>query len=63
MLLNKEQVNNEIKEEIKRQLETNENENAITQNPWDTVKAVSPKREMHSTIGLLQETNKQTNLK
>ena len=33
-------LNNEIKEEIKRYLETNANENAATQNPWDTVKAI-----------------------
>ena len=39
MLLNNEWINNEIKEEIKRQLETNKNEN-MTQNLWDTVKAV-----------------------
>ena len=36
MLLNNEEVNNEIKEEIKRYLETNENENTITLNVWDT---------------------------
>ena len=40
MLLNDEQVNNEIKEEIKRFLETNENENTMNQNLWDTAKAV-----------------------
>ena len=31
-------VNNEIKEEIKRYIETNENENTTIQNLWDTVK-------------------------
>ena len=36
MLLNNEEVNNEIKEEIKRYLETNENENTIPLNVWDT---------------------------
>ena len=30
--------NNEIKEEIKRYLETNENENTIIQNLWETGK-------------------------
>ena len=40
MLLNSEWVNNEIKEEIKRYLETNENENTTTQNLWDSGKAV-----------------------
>ena len=39
MLLHSEWVNNEIKEEIKRHLETNENEDATVQNLWDTGKA------------------------
>ena len=38
MLLNR--VNNEIKEEIKIYLETNENEHTTTQNLWDTAKVV-----------------------
>ena len=40
MLLNNEWVNNEIKEEIKKFLETNEYELTTTQNLWDTAKAV-----------------------
>ena len=40
MLLNNEWVNNEIKEEIKKYLETNEYEHTTTQNLWDTAKAV-----------------------
>ena len=32
-------VNNEIKEEIKRYLETSENEDTTIQNLWDTWKA------------------------
>ena len=39
MLLNKEWVNNEIKEDIRTFLETNENELTTIQNLWDTVKA------------------------
>ena len=39
MLLNNEQVNNEIKEEIKSYLEANENEDTTIPNPWDTRKA------------------------
>ena len=40
MLLNNEWVMNEIREEIKKFLETNENELTTTQNLWDTEKAV-----------------------
>jgi hypothetical protein len=39
-LLNDEWVINEIKEEIKRFLEVNENENMTYQNIWDTAKVV-----------------------
>ena len=40
MLLNSEWVKNEIREEIKNFLETNQNELKIIQNLWDTTKAV-----------------------
>ena len=40
MLLNNQRVKNEIREEIKNFLETNENELATTQNLWDTMKAI-----------------------
>ena len=40
MLLNNQQITEEIKEEIKICIETNENENTTTRNVWDTVKAV-----------------------
>jgi hypothetical protein len=39
-LLNDQWVINEIKEEIKRFLEVNENENMIYRNLWNTAKAV-----------------------
>ena len=38
MLLNNEWVNNEIKEEIKRYLETNENGNTTTHDLWSQQK-------------------------
>ena len=40
MLLNNEWMSNEIKEEIKKFLETNENEHTTAQNLWNTAKAV-----------------------
>ena len=40
MLLNNEWVKNEIREEIKKFLETNENELTTIQKLWDTAKAV-----------------------
>ena len=40
MLLNNEWVTNEIKEEIKTYLETNEKEDITIQNLWDTGKAI-----------------------
>ena len=40
MLLNNEWVKNEIREEIKKFLETNENQRTTIQNLWDTAKAV-----------------------
>ena len=39
-LLNNQEVTEEIKEEIKKYLETNDNENTTTQNLWDSAKAV-----------------------
>ena len=40
MFLSNEQVTEEIKEQIKKFLETNDNENVTTQNLWDAVKTV-----------------------
>ena len=39
MFLNNQQVTGEIKREIKKLLETNDNENMTTQNLWDAAKA------------------------
>ena len=39
-LLNSQEITEEIKEEIKKYLETNDNENMMTQNLWEAAKAV-----------------------
>ena len=39
-ILNNQQVTEEIKREIKKFLETNDNESTTTQNLWDAAKAV-----------------------
>ena len=44
MLLNNQQIVEEIKQEIKICIETNENENTTTQNLWDSVKAMLKRR-------------------
>ena len=40
MLLNNQEITEQIKEEIKKYLEINDNENTTTQNLWDAAKAV-----------------------
>ena len=40
MLLNDQEITEEIKEEIKKYVETNDDENTMTQNLWDAAKAV-----------------------
>ena len=52
MFLNKQQVTEEIKREIKKFPETNDNENRTTQKLWDAAKAV------YSKTILPQETRK-----
>ena len=52
--------NHQITEEIKICIEMNENENAITQNLWDTVKAVL-RGKVHSNTGIPQEIRKKSN--
>ena len=39
-LLNNQEITEEIKKEIKKYLETNDNENTMTENLWDVAKAV-----------------------
>ena len=40
MLLNNQEISEEIKEEIKKYLETNDNENTTIQHLWNAAKAV-----------------------
>ena len=56
MLLN----NQQITEEIKIYIETNENENITTQNLWDSIKS-SAKGKVHSNTNLPQETGEKSN--
>ena len=56
MYLNNKWVNQEIKEETEKYIETNENENTMIQNLWDTTKVVL--REVYSNISLRQEARK-----
>ena len=58
MLSNNEWVNNKIKKESKKYLETNGNEHTTTQTLWDTTKAV---QEVQSSTGLLKEDRKFSN--
>ena len=44
MLLNNQEITEEIKEDLKKYLETNDNENMTTQNLWDAAKAVLRRR-------------------
>ena len=59
MLLNNQWIIEEVKEEMKKYLETNENENMTIQNLWDAAKAVL--REVYSNTILPQETRKISN--
>ena len=40
MLLNNQEITEEVKEEIKEYLETNDNKNTTIQNLWDAAKAI-----------------------
>ena len=59
-LLNNQQTMEEIKKEIKICIETNENENTIMQNLWNSVKS-SAKGKVHSNTNLPQETRQKSN--
>ena len=56
MLLNNQEITEEIKEEIKKYLDTNDNENMAIQNLWDAAKAVL-RGKFIATV-LAQETRK-----
>ena len=59
-LLNNKEITEEIKKEIKRFLETDDNENTMTPNLWDLVKS-SSKREVYSNTTISQEERKASN--
>ena len=59
--LNNQQVTEEIKREIKKFLETNDNENKITQNLWDAAKAVLRGKFIAIQSYLKKQTNKKQN--
>ena len=65
MLLNNQEITEEIKKEIKKYLETNDNENTMAQKPMGCSKS-SSRREVYSNTFLPRETrkisNKQPNL-
>ena len=50
-------INEEIKKEIKKYLETNDNEDTTTQNPWDASKAVL-RDKINSNTGVPQKRRK-----
>ena len=60
-LLNNQQVTEEIKRESKIFLETNDNENTITQNLWDSAKAVLRGNYIAIQPYLKKQTNKKSN--
>ena len=64
MFLNNQQVTEEIKREIKKFLERNDNENTATQNLWDAAKAVLRGKFLHNPTSKNKQTktsNRQPN--
>ena len=65
MLLNNQEMTEEIKEEVRKYLETNDNENTTAQSLWDAAKAIL-RGKFIATQSYPQETrnisNKQPNL-
>ena len=61
MLLKNQWVNEEIKKEIKKYLETNDNEDTTTQNLWDAAKAVLRGKFIAIQAFLKKEENYQIN--
>ena len=63
-LLNNQEITEEIQEEMKKYLETNDKENTTTQNLWDVAKAVlrGKSREIQSYLRTRKISNKQPNL-
>ena len=60
-LLNNQEVTEEIKEEIKKYLETNDNENTMTQNLWDAAEAVLRRKFIAIQSYLKKQENAQIN--
>ena len=63
ILLKDERVNQEIKEELKRFMETNENEDTTIQNLWDAYSKSSPEGEIHRNTSIHPKTGKNSNTK
>ena len=62
MLLSNQWIIEEIKEESKRYIETNDNEDSTIQNLWDPLNSKSSsKREVYGNIVLSQERRKNAN--
>ena len=60
MLLKNQWVNDEIKEEIRKYFETNENKNTTLQNLWDAAKAVLREKFIALQAFLKKEEKSQT---